>query len=105
MHAVCSFVDVIDASTDPYAAGKIQFNLHNTSSKLLLQAVTAHLELYNFLLKTSPPSVFDPWGTAGVPKKPEISTNTNSADLDRGVVYANAQNLARTVSSWNGIAS
>ncbi|KAG2100038.1 hypothetical protein BD769DRAFT_1677118 [Suillus cothurnatus] len=88
MHAVCSFVDVIDASTDPYAA-----------------AVTAHLELYNFLLKTSPPSVFDPWGTAGVPKKPEISTNTNSADLDRGVVYANAQNLARTVSSWNGIAS
>jgi hypothetical protein len=57
------------------------------------------------LLKTSPPSAFDPQGTAGVPKKFEISTNTNSADWDRGVVYANAQNLARTLSSWNGIAS
>lgn len=71
---------VIDASTDPHAA-----------------AVAAHLALYNFSLKTSPPSAFDPRGMAGVPKKLKISTNTNSADWDRGVVYANAQNLARTL--------
>src|SRR6267154_1530978 len=37
--------------------------------------------------------------TEGVPKKLIISTNTSSADWDQGIVYANAQNLARTVSS------
>ncbi|KAG2364786.1 leucine aminopeptidase [Suillus spraguei] len=71
---------IIDASADPHAA-----------------AVAAHLALYDFSLKTSPPSAFDPRGTVGVPKKLEISTNINSADWDRGVIYANAQNLARTL--------
>lgn len=71
---------VIDASTEPHAA-----------------AVAAHLALYNFTLKTSPPSAFDPRGTAGVPKKLNISTNISSADWDRGVIYADAQNFARTL--------
>ncbi|OJA15858.1 hypothetical protein AZE42_11442 [Rhizopogon vesiculosus] len=71
---------VIDASTDPHAA-----------------AVAAHLALYDFTLKTSPPSRFDPRGTEGVPKKLAISTSIGSADWDSGVIYANAQNLARTL--------
>ncbi|KAG1724853.1 hypothetical protein EDB19DRAFT_1758180 [Suillus lakei] len=70
---------VIDTSTDPQAA-----------------TIAAHLVLYNFSLKTSPPSAFDPRGTAGVPKKLGISMNASSADWDRGVVYVNVQNLART---------
>ncbi|KAJ8584088.1 hypothetical protein M405DRAFT_827455 [Rhizopogon salebrosus TDB-379] len=71
---------VIDASTDPHAA-----------------AVAAHLALYDFTLKTSPPSKFDPRGTEGAQKKFAISTNIGSADWDRGVICANAQNLARTL--------
>ncbi|KAG0692631.1 cytosol aminopeptidase family, catalytic domain-containing protein [Suillus ampliporus] len=34
---------------------------------------------------------------AGVPKKLNISTNISSADWDRGVIYADAQNFARTL--------
>ncbi|KAG1750118.1 hypothetical protein EDB19DRAFT_1904373 [Suillus lakei] len=63
------------------------------------QAVAAHLALYNFSLKASPPSAFDPRGTADVSNTLDISMNASSPDWDRGIVYANAQNLARTVSS------
>ncbi|KAF8548068.1 hypothetical protein OG21DRAFT_1449621 [Imleria badia] len=69
----------IDASTDPHAA-----------------AVAAHLALYDFTLKTSPPSPFDPRKEEPA-KKPKLSPIAKSADWDRGVIYANAQNLARTL--------
>ncbi|KAF9225161.1 hypothetical protein BS17DRAFT_778229 [Gyrodon lividus] len=72
---------IVDASADPHAA-----------------AVAAHLALYNFTLKTSPPSAFDPRAKEPAPQnKLKISPGANTADWERGVVYAKAQNLARTL--------
>ncbi|KAG9309122.1 leucine aminopeptidase [Chiua virens] len=71
---------IVDTSADPHAA-----------------AVAAHLAMYDFTLKTSPPSPFDPRKIEPAPEKPKISPIVKSADWDRGVVYANAQNLARTL--------
>ncbi|KAH0837767.1 cytosol aminopeptidase [Lanmaoa asiatica] len=87
---------IIDASTDPHAAGKI---LDVSCINFISQqtAVAAHLALYDFTLKTSPPSPFDPRKREPVPEKPKLSPIVKSADWDRGVVYANAQNLARTL--------
>lgn len=72
---------VVDASLDPHAA-----------------AVAAHLALYKFSLKTSPTSPFDPRLTEPIPPKIAFSPIESSKEWDRGVVYAQAQNLARTVS-------
>ncbi|KAF9237072.1 cytosol aminopeptidase family, catalytic domain-containing protein [Melanogaster broomeanus] len=71
---------VVDASADPHAA-----------------AVAAHLALYNFTLKTSPPSAFDPRAKGPAPEKLTISPGASTVDWERGVVYAKAQNLARTL--------
>lgn len=70
---------VIDASLDPHAA-----------------AVAAHLALYKFTLKTSPPSRFDP-NLEPIPEKFEFSPLEKSQEWDRGVLYAQAQNLSRTL--------
>lgn len=88
---------VIDASTDPHAAGEIPDALYIRLVSLYV-AVAAHLALYDFTLKTSPPSPFDPRKKEPAPEKPKLSPFASSADWDCGVVYANAQNLARTVS-------
>ncbi|KAH7886392.1 cytosol aminopeptidase family, catalytic domain-containing protein [Phlebopus sp. FC_14] len=71
---------VVDVLTDPHAS-----------------AVAAHLALYNFTLKTSPPSAFDPRATEKSPEKLTVKPASDSADWERGVVYAKAQNLARTL--------
>jgi hypothetical protein len=63
----------------------------------LLQAVAAHLALYKFTLKTSPPSRFNPNSKEPLPEKLDFSPLQETKDWDRGVVYAQAQNLARTV--------
>ncbi|KAM6494184.1 leucine aminopeptidase [Amanita muscaria] len=71
---------VIEGSTDPHAA-----------------AVGAHLSLYKFTLKTSPPSRFNPNLKEPIPEKISISPFQSSKEWERGVVYAQAQNLARTL--------
>ncbi|KAL4070318.1 cytosol aminopeptidase family, catalytic domain-containing protein [Scleroderma citrinum] len=71
---------IVDISQDPHAA-----------------AVAAHLALYDFTLKTSPPSAFDPRKTEPAPERLRITASGNSADFERGVIYATAQNLARTL--------
>jgi hypothetical protein len=64
----------------------------------LRTAVAAHLALYKFTLKTSPsPSRFDPNLAEPLPEKLEFSPLQESQEWDRGVIYAQAQNLARTV--------
>jgi aminopeptidase len=74
----------IDASADPHAA-----------------AVAAHLAQYKFTLKTSPqPSPFDPRNKEPVADKIKFSPVEASVDWDRGVVYAQAQNLARTLMEY-----
>ncbi|KAF9237067.1 hypothetical protein BU15DRAFT_76303 [Melanogaster broomeanus] len=60
-------------------------------------AVAAHLVLYNFTLKTSPPSAFDPRAKGPALKKLTISPGESTVGWERGVVYAKAQNLARTL--------
>ncbi|PPR06255.1 hypothetical protein CVT24_000927 [Panaeolus cyanescens] len=70
----------IDASADPHAA-----------------AVAAHLALYKFSLKTSPPSRFNPNLKEPIPEKITLKAISPSNEWDRGVVYAQAQNLARTL--------
>ena len=60
-------------------------------------AVAAHLALYKFTLKTSPPSRFDPGLTESIPDKLAFSPLQASEGWERGVIYGQAQNLARTV--------
>ncbi|KAI6136054.1 cytosol aminopeptidase family, catalytic domain-containing protein [Pisolithus sp. B1] len=71
---------IVDVSLDPHAA-----------------AVAAHLALYDFTLKTSPPSPFDPRPTERAREKLNLTASAASAEWDRGVIYAKAQNLARTL--------
>ncbi|KAJ3540499.1 hypothetical protein NMY22_g4275 [Coprinellus aureogranulatus] len=73
----------IDASADPHAA-----------------AVAAYLAQYKFTLKTSPPSQFDPRSKEPAKDKIKFSPVEASKDWDRGVVYAQAQNLARTLMEY-----
>ncbi|KDR86030.1 hypothetical protein GALMADRAFT_132641 [Galerina marginata CBS 339.88] len=70
----------IDASADPHAA-----------------AVAANLALYKFTLKTSPPSPFNPNLKEPIPEKLVFNPLQESKEWDRGVIYAEAQNLARTL--------
>ena len=63
----------------------------------LLSAVAAHLALYKFTLKTSPPSRFNPNSKEPLSEKLDFSPLQRTEEWDRGVVYAQAQNLARTV--------
>lgn len=60
-------------------------------------AVAAHLALYNFTLKTSPPSAFKPDLKEPIPDKLSFKPIQGSKEWERGVVYAQSQNLARTV--------
>jgi len=71
---------VVDDSLDPHAA-----------------AVAAHLALYKFTLKTSTPSQFDPNLAEPVSAKLAFSPVQESQEWNRGVIYAQAQNLARTL--------
>ncbi|KAJ7292609.1 leucine aminopeptidase [Mycena rebaudengoi] len=76
---------VVDASADPHAA-----------------AVAAHLAMYNFTLKTDPPSAFNPNLTEPIPDKVAIKPLNASAEWDQGVIYAKAQNFARTLMELPG---
>ncbi|KAG8219237.1 hypothetical protein J3R82DRAFT_76 [Butyriboletus roseoflavus] len=87
---------IIDASTDPHAAGEI-LDASYIAFISYQTAVAAHLALYDFTLKTSPPSPFDPRKKEAAPEKAKLLPIATSADWDRGVIYANAQNLARTL--------
>ncbi|KAI0762205.1 leucine aminopeptidase [Fomes fomentarius] len=74
---------LLDASVDPHAV-----------------AVGAHLALYHFTLKTKPTSSFDPRLSEPLPDKLSLSPLFSSAEWDTGVVYAEAQNLARTLMEY-----
>lgn len=60
-------------------------------------AVAAYLSLFKFTLKTSPPSRFNPNLKEPIPEKLSLAPLEKSKEWDTGVVYAEAQNLARTV--------
>ncbi|KAH8825577.1 leucine aminopeptidase, partial [Flagelloscypha sp. PMI_526] len=71
----------IDATIDPHAA-----------------AVASHLALYKFDLQTKGQgSVFDPRKPLQPWSKLKVNPLEQSKDWERGVVYANSQNLARTL--------
>ncbi|KAF9038405.1 cytosol aminopeptidase family, catalytic domain-containing protein [Rhodocollybia butyracea] len=71
---------VVDASADPHAA-----------------AVAAHLALYSFTLKTTPPSRFNPNLNELIPSTLQLKPIEGSKEWDRGATYAYSQNLARTL--------
>lgn len=87
----------IDSSVDPHAAGKYLLTFQPALISYFGAAVAAHLALYKFSLKTSPPSRFNPYLKEPIPEKISISPLQDSKEWERGTVYANAQNLARTV--------
>jgi aminopeptidase len=87
----------IDPSADPHAAGKCVLIFQPALISYFGAAVAAHLALYKFSLKTSPPSRFNPNLKEPIPEKISISPLQTSKEWERGTVYANAQNLARTV--------
>jgi aminopeptidase len=55
------------------------------------------LALYEFTLKTDPPSAFKPDLKQRIPEHLKFEPLTDSKEWDAGVVAAKAQNLARTV--------
>lgn len=61
-------------------------------------AVGAYLARYNFTLKTSPPSRFNPNLEQSIPESLTLGPLQTSKEWDIGVKYAEAQNWARTVS-------
>ena len=61
--------------------------------------MAANLALYKFSLKTSPPSPFNPNLKEAIAEKLSFSPLQASKEWDQGVVYAQSQNLARTVRS------
>ena len=63
-------------------------------------AVAAHLALYSFTLKTTPPSAFNPNLKEPILEKLNFTPIQASQEWERGVIYANAQNFARTVSRF-----
>ncbi|THU84241.1 leucine aminopeptidase [Dendrothele bispora CBS 962.96] len=71
---------LVDAEKDPHAA-----------------AVAAHLALYAFSLKTSPPSRFNPNLKEPIPEKIALKPIQGSKEWEEGALYAYAQNLARTL--------
>ncbi|KAI0048288.1 hypothetical protein FA95DRAFT_1491191 [Auriscalpium vulgare] len=75
----------IDSSADPHAA-----------------AVAAHLAKYKFTLKTSPPSAFRPGNKDALAEKLSFEPIENSKEWEAGVIYAEAQNLARTLMELPG---
>ncbi|THH12680.1 hypothetical protein EW146_g7465 [Bondarzewia mesenterica] len=70
----------VDASADPHAA-----------------AVAAYLADYKFTLKTSPPSSFKPNSEEAVSENVSYEPLQGSKEWDTGVIYAKAQNFARTL--------
>ncbi|KAI0742211.1 leucine aminopeptidase [Daedaleopsis nitida] len=74
---------IVDASFDPHAA-----------------AVGAHLARYHFTLKTQPTSAFDPRLAKPLPETLSLSPRKPSSEWDTGAVYAEAQNLARTLMEY-----
>ncbi|KAI0737652.1 leucine aminopeptidase [Daedaleopsis nitida] len=76
---------LVDASQDPHAA-----------------AVAAYLALYHFTLKTKPTSPFDPRVAVPIPDKLSLDPLTPQPGWQTGVVYARAQNLARTLMEYPG---
>ncbi|KAI0638717.1 cytosol aminopeptidase family, catalytic domain-containing protein [Trametes polyzona] len=71
---------LVDASADPHAA-----------------AVAAHLAAYKFTLKTKPTSPFDPRLSEPLPEQLNLTPLSADKDWETGVIYAKAQNLARTL--------
>lgn len=64
---------------------------------ILIAAVAAHLAKYKFTLKTSPPSPYRPGSGSAVPQELSFRPLQDSQEWETGVIYAEAQNLARTV--------
>jgi cytosol aminopeptidase len=87
---------VIDASQDAHAAGEPYLTVCRQSSSLVV-AVAAHLAKYKFTLKTSPPSPYRPGDEKNVPREISFQPIQSSKGWEDGVIYADAQNLARTV--------
>ena len=61
--------------------------------------MAAHLAKYKFTLKTSPPSPYKPGDEANAPQEFSFQPiqRSVSKEWEAGVIYADAQNLARTV--------
>ena len=87
---------VVDASKDAHAAGlpNPSFRDYKTHT---ITAVATHLSKYKFTLKTSPPSPYKPGEGQAVPHNLSFRPLQDSKEWETGVVYANAQNFARTV--------
>jgi len=87
---------VVDASEDAHAAGKLYLDVCKKSSSFVL-AVATHLAKYKFTLKTTSPSPYKPGDEKNVPQELSFQPIQGSKEWEAGVIYADAQNLARTV--------
>jgi aminopeptidase len=87
---------LVDASKDAHAAGLPNPGSYNHQTDSIT-AVATHLAKYKFTLKTSPSSPYKPGEAQAVPQELSFEPLQDSKEWDTGVIYANAQNFARTV--------
>lgn len=90
---------VVDAARDAHAAGLPNPGFCNDDT-YSTTAVATHLAKYKFTLKTSPPSPYKIGEGQAVHEEFSFEPLQDSKEWETGVVYANAQNFARTVPSF-----
>jgi len=93
----------VDASLDSHAAGK--WSRENGAIDYLkrLHSRRSAFSAVRFHIKTSPPSPFSPNVADSLPQKLNFTPTGPSVEWDKGVTYAPAQNLARTVRSFRSL--
>jgi len=64
---------------------------------MIILAVAAHLAAYQFTLKTSPPSKFNPSQKESIPEPFQFKPSQESKEWNEGAITAESQNFARTV--------
>ncbi|KAI0682500.1 leucine aminopeptidase [Cytidiella melzeri] len=99
--AVGSAVQQLKALGDGVDGRNVFIDLSNPGVDAQAAVVAANLALYQFDLKTDPPSAFKPSNAAPRPPQFSFVPVSSSKDVTKvwedGAVYAEAQNLARTL--------
>jgi cytosol aminopeptidase len=99
--AVGTAVQQVKALGDGIHGSTVHIDLNTPGVDAHAAAVAANLALYKFNLKTDPPSAFKPSNVNLQPPQlsfiPEPGSKEFLKDWEEGVIFAEAQNLARTL--------
>lgn len=102
--AVGTAVQHVKALGEGVNGRQVQVDVTRAGEYADAAAVAAHLAMYKFNLKTDPPSVFRPINSGSLLPPLQLAPLQDADNVkrawDEGVVYAEAQNLARTLMEY-----